>query len=39
MPFPEEIAGKTVVVRNVESMEDDTKSILNLLKPYGAASP
>jgi iron(III) transport system substrate-binding protein len=35
MPFPEELAGKTIALRDVDRMEDDTKAIQKLLKPYG----
>jgi ABC-type Fe3+ transport system substrate-binding protein len=35
MPFPEELAGKKVVLRHVDRMEDETRAILNILKPYG----
>lgn len=35
MPFPEELAGKTIVLRDVDRMEDETKAILKILKPYG----
>jgi ABC-type Fe3+ transport system substrate-binding protein len=35
MPYPEELAGKKVVLRDVDRMENDTKAILKILKPYG----